>query len=89
MVGQRCIIPAASFDEPNWETGKNIWWEFSRADGTPWGLAGLWNAWTHKTTGEVHESYTMLRLSADHCELTSRACKPGPKLSSDAKTSPA
>src|SRR5437868_15214189 len=21
--GQRCIIPAASFDEPNWESGKN------------------------------------------------------------------
>ena len=63
--GQRCIIPAASFDEPNWETGKNIWWQFSRADGAPWGLAGLWNVWTNKDTGEVHESYTMLTLNAD------------------------
>ncbi len=24
--GKRCIIPAVSFDEPNWESGKNIWW---------------------------------------------------------------
>ena len=24
--GQRCIIPASSFDEPNWESGKNQWW---------------------------------------------------------------
>ena len=22
--GKRCIIPAASFDEPNWETGRNV-----------------------------------------------------------------
>jgi putative SOS response-associated peptidase YedK len=22
--GQRCIIPALSFDEPCWETGKNV-----------------------------------------------------------------
>jgi putative SOS response-associated peptidase YedK len=35
--GQRCIIPAVSFDEPNWETGKNVWWRFRRADGGLWG----------------------------------------------------
>ena len=46
--GQRCIIPAADFDEPNWESGKNVWWRFRRADGRPWGLAGLWNTWTDK-----------------------------------------
>jgi putative SOS response-associated peptidase YedK len=43
--GKRCIIPAHSFDEPCWESGKNIWWRFHRADGAPWGLAGVWNAW--------------------------------------------
>jgi putative SOS response-associated peptidase YedK len=31
--GQRCIIPAPSFDEPNWESGKNERWNFRRADG--------------------------------------------------------
>jgi putative SOS response-associated peptidase YedK len=40
--GQRCIIPAEDFDEPYWGTGRNIWWRFSRADGKPWALAGLW-----------------------------------------------
>ena len=48
--GQRCIIPADSFDEPCWETGKNVWWRFKRADGTPWGpcrtsrsaIAAIW-----------------------------------------------
>lgn len=81
--GQRCIIPAADFDEPNWETGKNVWWRFRRADGRPWGLAGLWNTWTDKATGEVHESYTMLTINADAHPLMSRMHKPDPKLAAD------
>lgn len=81
--GQRCIIPATAFDEPNWETGKNVWWQFRRADGKPWGLAGLWNTWTDKATGEVHESYTMLTINADAHPLMSRMHKPDPKLAPD------
>jgi putative SOS response-associated peptidase YedK len=81
--GQRCIIPAASFDEPNWESGKNVWWSFRRADNDPWGLAGLWNAWVDKSTGEVHESYTMLTINADAHPLMSRMHKPDPKLAPD------
>lgn len=68
--GQRCIIPASSFDEPYWgpydeQFKKCEWWSFRRADRQPWGLAGLWNTWVDKATGEVHESYTMLTLNAD------------------------
>lgn len=81
--GQRCIIPAADFDEPNWETGKNVWWRFRRADGQPWGLAGLWNTWIDRATGEVHESYTMLTLNADAHPLMRRMHKPDPKLPAD------
>lgn len=77
--GQRCIIPAESFFEPNWETGKHIPWRFSRADGGLLGLAGLWNAWTDRVTGEVHESYTMLTLNADHHPLMNRMHRPDPK----------
>ena len=77
--GQRCIIPAADFDEPNWETGKNVWWRFQRADGAPWSLAGLWNVWTDKATGEQHESYTMLTINADSHPLMQRMHKPNPK----------
>jgi len=75
LRGQRCIIPAASFDEPCWETGKNVWWRFRRADGAPWGLAGLFNVWTDPATGEVIESYTMLTLNADHHPLMRRMHK--------------
>ena len=81
--GQRCIIPAADFDEPNWETGKNVWWRFRRADDHPWGLAGLWNTWVDKATGEVHESYAMLTINADAHPLMSRMHKPDPRLGPD------
>lgn len=81
--GQRCIIPALDFDEPCWETGKNVWWRFRRADAQPWGLAGLWNTWIDKATGEVHESYTMLTINADAHPLMSRMHKPDPKLGPD------
>jgi len=73
--GKRCIIPAASFDEPNWETGKNEWWRFRRADGKPWGVAGLWNSWTDLKTGEIWDSYTMLTINANLHPLMSRMHK--------------
>ena len=85
QYGKRCIIPALNFDEPNWESGRNVWWRFSRADGAPWGLAGLWNTWTYKASGEIVESYTMLTLNADAHPLMSRMHKPDPKLGPDAQ----
>ncbi len=54
--GRRCIIPVASFDEPNGESGSNERWRFRRADGKLWGLAGLWNTWTDPASGEIVES---------------------------------
>jgi putative SOS response-associated peptidase YedK len=78
--GQRCLIPAEAFFEPNWESGRHVPWRFSRRDGTPWGLAGLWNTWVDKATGELVESYTMLTLNADAHPLMSRMHKPDPKL---------
>lgn len=80
---QRCLIPAWTFDEPNWETGRNVWWRFARADGEPWGLAGLWATWLDKASGELHESYTMLTVNADACPLMSRMHKPDPRLPPD------
>ena len=77
--GQRCIIPALAFFEPNWESGKHVPWCFRRADGLPWGLAGLWNTWVDKASGEVVESYTMLTLNADAHPLMKRMHRPDPK----------
>jgi putative SOS response-associated peptidase YedK len=76
--GQRCVVPAESFFEPNWESGRHVPWRFHRADGQPWGLAGLWNAWLDKETGEVVESYTLLTLNADTHPLMNRMHREDP-----------
>lgn len=85
LHGRRCIIPALSFDEPNWESGRNVWWRFARADGAPWGLAGLWNTWTDPASGEQVESYTLLTQNADAHPLMRRMHKPDPRLAADAQ----
>lgn len=81
--GRRCLIPANSFDEPYWGTGKNIWWRFARADGTPWALAGLWSEWTDPETGEVVPSYTIITQNCDDHPLLRLMHKPDPKLPPD------
>jgi len=85
LRGQRCLIPADAFDEPCWETGRNVWWRFERRDGTPWALAGLWNAWLNRATGELIESYTMLTVNADAHPVMRRMHKPDPTLPTDAQ----
>jgi putative SOS response-associated peptidase YedK len=81
--GQRCLIPADSYDEPYWGTGKNIWWRFRRADGTPWALAGLWSEWVDPVTGHVVPNYTMLTQNCDSHALLRQMHRPDPKLPSD------
>jgi putative SOS response-associated peptidase YedK len=83
--GQRCLIPAVSFDEPYWggAAGKNIWWRFRRADGALWALAGLYNDWIDTNTGEVVHSYTMITTNADSHPLMSLMHKHDPKAPDD------
>jgi len=81
--GQRCVIPAAWYQEPNWETGKNIWWQLKRADGLQWAIAGLWSEWTDPHTGELVPNYTMLTRNCDAHPLLNRLHKPDPKLPPD------
>ena len=84
-AGRRCLVPAAWYQEPNWETGKNIWWRLSRADGMPWAIAGLWSEWTDPATGEIVPNYTMLTVNCDGHPLLGRLHKPDPKLPDDAQ----
>lgn len=83
--GQRCIIPAIGFDEPNWESGKNVWWEMRRTDGAPWGIAGLYSMWTDFSTGEVVPNFTMPIINADGRVLFKRLHKHDPTLPDDAQ----
>lgn len=84
-AGQRCLVPAAWYQEPNWETGKNIWWQLRRADGDPWMLAGLWSEWVDPQTGEVVPNFTMITTNCDHHPLLNRLHKPDPDLPPDAQ----
>jgi putative SOS response-associated peptidase YedK len=81
--GQRCLIPAQTYDEPYWGTGKNIWWRFARADGQPWALAGIWGEWKDFETGELVLSYSMLTQNCDDHPLLKLMHKPDPKFAAD------
>jgi putative SOS response-associated peptidase YedK len=83
--GQRCLIPCAWYQEPNWETGKNIWWRMRRADGAPWALGGIWSEWTDPASGEIVPSYSMITINCDGHPLLGRLHKPDPKLPDDAQ----
>ena len=81
--GRRCLIPATWYQEPNWETGRNVWWQLKRADGLPWMLAGIWNTWADPATGEIVPNYTMLTCNCDGHPMLARLHKPDPKLPAD------
>jgi len=83
--GQRCVIPALSFDEPCWETGRCVWWRFRRADGEPLSLAGLWSEAVDPASGAHLPVYSMLTQNADADPLMRRMHKPDPKLPPDAQ----
>jgi putative SOS response-associated peptidase YedK len=74
--GQHCIIPAEAVFEPDWRSGKAVATRFTRADGAPLGIAGLWDKW-RAPTGEWIESYTMLTINADHHPLFKDYHRPG------------
>ncbi|ARP90342.1 DUF159 family protein [Bordetella genomosp. 9] len=73
---QHCIIPAEAVFEPDWRSGKAVATRFTRADGAPMGIAGLWDKW-RSPTGEWVESYTMLTINADQHPLFKHYHRPG------------
>lgn len=62
--GQKCIIPADWIVEPDWRSGHYVPARIARADGEPLGIAGLWDRWVDKISGEVIFSFTMLTINA-------------------------
>ncbi len=74
--GQRCIIPAEAFFEPDWRSGRAVPTRFERADGAPLGIAGLWDRYRN-AAGELVDSYTMLTINADSHALLRHFHRPG------------
>ena len=73
--GQRCIIPAEAFYEPDWRSGKAVPTRIARVDGKPVGIAGLWSRWK-SPAGELQHSYAMLTINADAHSLMKQFHKP-------------
>lgn len=73
---QLCIIPAKSIYEPDWRSGKAVPTRFTRTDGAPMGIAGLWDQWI-SPEGEVFHSYTMLTIPAHDHALFKHYHRPG------------
>ncbi|PJC99212.1 DUF159 family protein [Janthinobacterium sp. BJB1] len=69
---QFCIIPAANFFEPNYETGKPVRWRIERGDGAPVAIAGIWE---YRPADQLL-SFAMLTVNADRHPLMQRFHKP-------------
>lgn len=53
--GQHCIIPDDAIFEPDRRAGAAVATRFTRSDGAPLGIAGLWDRW-RDAAGQVQES---------------------------------
>lgn len=65
---QHCVIRADAIFEPDWRAGKAIATRFTRDDGVPLGIAGLWDRY-RDAAGQRQDSYTMLTINADEDPL--------------------
>jgi putative SOS response-associated peptidase YedK len=74
--GQRCIIPAEAFFEPNYETGKAVRWNIQQPGEVPMGIAGVYRTWK---TPDGHDVFAMamLTVNADDHPVMKRFHKPG------------
>ncbi len=73
--GQKCIVPADAFYEPDWRSKKAVATRFTRADGQPMGIAGLWDTWTEPGKPPLL-SFTMLTMNATEHALLKHFHKP-------------
>lgn len=69
---QFCIISAANFFEPNYDTGKPVRWRIERTDGGPVAIAGIWE---YRPADQLL-SFSMPTINADGHPLMQRFHKP-------------
>ena len=72
-VDNRCLIIATGFMEWQWldpKGKKKQQYLITIPNGEPFAMAGLYNSWVDKTSGEVVDTYTMVTTEAN--ELMSR-----------------
>ena len=74
---QLCLVPMQRFFEPDWRTGKSIRTAIQRRDGDAFTIAGIWDRWIDKSSGEVIASFSMLTINADSHPMMSQFHKAG------------
>ncbi|MEZ5832572.1 MAG: SOS response-associated peptidase [Dongiaceae bacterium] len=57
---RRCVVPATGYIEFTGPKGDKIAHLFTRTDGKPLALAGLWDRWVAKDKSEKKETYTIV-----------------------------
>jgi putative SOS response-associated peptidase YedK len=57
---RRCIVPASGYIEFTGEKGDKTAHLFTRTDGKPIALGGLWDRWTSADKAERKETYTVV-----------------------------
>jgi putative SOS response-associated peptidase YedK len=67
-----CLVPMEQFYEPCWETGKAVRWSIHRRDSEAFAVAGIWENWTDRATGEIVTSFSMLTINGDGHEVMGR-----------------
>ena len=73
---QFCVVPAANFYEPNYESGKPVRWRIAAADQSQLGIAGIWDWKAAGPDGLPLLSFSMLTINADGHPLMQRFHKP-------------
>lgn len=72
-----CLVPAAAFFEPNYESGKPVRWRIERQDQKPFAIAGIWDTWDSRDAqgnkdGQRIHSFSMVTINADQHPLMKR-----------------
>ena len=58
--GQRCIVPVDAFDEWKKTSAGKQPYAVVGADGLPLAMAGLWERWKDRATGDTLQTFTMI-----------------------------
>ena len=73
--GWRCIVPAESVYEPNYESGKAERWLIQQPFAVPMGIAGIYRQW-RGPDGKLLWTFAMLTVNADGHPVYQRMHKP-------------
>lgn len=74
---QFALAPMLNYFEPCWETGKAVRWRIAPPGDGVFTVAGLYENWTDRSSGEIVQSFTLLTVNADQHLLMSRMHRPG------------